>query len=73
VSGHVTRVVRYRFRAGFARTIDAVPDATVLTVFVLFVGLGTLVFANLVAVSPGLSAAHPIGTSSSSRVGRFPN
>lgn len=42
----------------FARTIDAVPDATVPTLSVLFVGIGTLVFTNLVAVLPGLSAAR---------------
>jgi ABC-type antimicrobial peptide transport system permease subunit len=42
----------------FARTIDAVPDATVPILSVLFVGLGTLVFTNLVAVLPGLSAAR---------------
>jgi hypothetical protein len=42
----------------FARNINAVPDATVPVVSVLLVGVGTLVFTNLVAVLPGLSAAR---------------
>jgi ABC-type antimicrobial peptide transport system permease subunit len=42
----------------FARNINAVPDATVPLVSVLLVGVGTLVFTNLVAVLPGLSAAR---------------
>jgi hypothetical protein len=42
----------------FARNINAVPDPTVPVVSVLLVGLGALVFANLVAVFPGRRAAH---------------
>jgi hypothetical protein len=42
----------------FARNIDAVPDATVPFVSILLVGIGTLVFTNLVAVLPGRSAAR---------------
>ncbi len=42
----------------FARSINAVPDPTVPVVSVLFVGVGTLVFANLVAALPGRSAAR---------------
>ena len=42
----------------FARSINAVPDPTVPVSSVLFVGVGTLVFANLVAALPGRSAAR---------------
>ena len=42
----------------FARSINAVPDPTVPVLSVLIVGVGTLVFANLVAALPGRSAAH---------------
>jgi hypothetical protein len=42
----------------FARSINAVPDPTVPVLSVLFVGVGTLVFANLMATLPGRSAAR---------------
>jgi ABC-type antimicrobial peptide transport system permease subunit len=42
----------------FARSIYAVPDPTVPVLSVLIVGVGTLVFANLVAALPGRSAAR---------------
>lgn len=42
----------------FARSINAVPDPTVPVLSVLIVGVGTLVFANLVAALPGRSAAR---------------
>jgi hypothetical protein len=42
----------------FARNINAVPDPTVPVVPVILVGIGTLVFTNLVAVLPGRSAAR---------------
>jgi FtsX-like permease family len=42
----------------FARNINAVPDPTVPVLAVILVGVGTLVFTNLVAVFPGLSAAR---------------
>jgi len=42
----------------FARSIYAVPEPTVPVLSVLFVGVGTLVFANLVAALPGRSAAR---------------
>jgi hypothetical protein len=42
----------------FARNINAVPDATVPVLSVVLVGVGTLVFTNLLAVLPGLSAAR---------------
>lgn len=42
----------------FARSINAVPDATVPVWSVLIVGVGTLVFANIVATLPGRSAAR---------------
>jgi len=42
----------------FARSIDAVPDPTVPVVSVILVGLGALVFANLVAALPGQMAAR---------------
>ena len=42
----------------FARNINAVPDPTVPVISVLLVGLGTLIFTNLVAVLPGRSAAR---------------
>jgi hypothetical protein len=42
----------------FARNIDAVPDPTVPILSVLIVGVGALVFANLVAALPGRSAAR---------------
>jgi ABC-type lipoprotein release transport system permease subunit len=42
----------------FARSINAVPVPTVPVLSVLIVGVGTLVFANLVAALPGRSAAR---------------
>ena len=42
----------------FARNLDAVPDPTVPVVSLLLVGLGTLIFSNLVAAVPGRNAAH---------------
>jgi hypothetical protein len=42
----------------FARSIYAVPDPTVPVLSVLLVGVGTVVFANLVAVLPGRTAAR---------------
>jgi hypothetical protein len=42
----------------FARNIDAVPYATVPVGSVVLIGVGTLLFANLVAVYPGRSAAR---------------
>jgi hypothetical protein len=42
----------------FARNIDAVPDSTVPVVSVILVGIGALVFANLVAALPGRIAAR---------------
>jgi hypothetical protein len=42
----------------FARSINAVPDPTVPVMALLFVGVGSLVFANLVAALPGRSAAR---------------
>lgn len=42
----------------FAQSIYAVPDPTVPLLSVLMVGVGTVVFANLVAVLPGRSAAR---------------
>ena len=42
----------------FARNIDAVPDPTVPVLSLILVGVGTLVFANIVAALPGLSAAR---------------
>jgi ABC-type lipoprotein release transport system permease subunit len=42
----------------FARNIDAVPDATVPVWSVVLVGLGALIFANLVAALPGQFAAR---------------
>jgi hypothetical protein len=42
----------------FARNINAVPDPTVPVLSVVLVGLGALMFTNLVAVLPGRSAAH---------------
>jgi hypothetical protein len=42
----------------FAQSIYAVPDPTVPVLSVLIVGVGTLVFANLVAALPGRSAAR---------------
>jgi hypothetical protein len=42
----------------FARNINAVPDPTVPVVSVILVGVGTLLFTNLVAVLPGRSAAR---------------
>jgi predicted lysophospholipase L1 biosynthesis ABC-type transport system permease subunit len=42
----------------FARNINVVPDPTVPALSVLLVGLGALVFANLVAAFPGRSAAR---------------
>ncbi|MGC1419193.1 MAG: FtsX-like permease family protein [Acidimicrobiales bacterium] len=41
----------------FARSIYAVPDPTIPWLSVVAIGFGTLVFANLVAVLPGRSAA----------------
>jgi ABC-type lipoprotein release transport system permease subunit len=42
----------------FARSIYAVPDPTVPLLSVIMVGVGTVVFANLVAVLPGRNAAR---------------
>jgi hypothetical protein len=42
----------------FARNINAVPDPTVPTVSVIVVALGSLIFANLVALIPGRIAAR---------------
>jgi hypothetical protein len=42
----------------FARSINAVPDPTVPDLSVLVVGVGALLFANLVAALPGRSAAR---------------
>jgi hypothetical protein len=42
----------------FARDINAVPDPTVPVVSVVLVGIGALVFANVVAALPGQSAAR---------------
>lgn len=42
----------------FARNINAVPDPTVPVLSVLLVGVGALIFTNLVAVLPGRNAAR---------------
>ncbi len=42
----------------FARSINAVPDPTIPTLSLVIVGVGALVFANLVAVIPGRGAAR---------------
>lgn len=42
----------------FARNINAVPDPTVPVVSVILVGVGTLLFTNLVSILPGRSAAR---------------
>ena len=42
----------------FARSIDAVPDPTVPALSMVFIGVGALVFANLIAVIPGRVAAR---------------
>jgi ABC-type antimicrobial peptide transport system permease subunit len=42
----------------FARNINAVPDPTVPLLSVILVGVGALIFTNLVAVLPGRSAAR---------------
>ncbi len=42
----------------FAHNLHAVPDPTVPVLSVFLVGLGALVFANVVAALPGRSAAH---------------
>jgi hypothetical protein len=42
----------------FARSIDAVPDASIPSLSILIVGVGTVVFANLVAAIPGRIAAR---------------
>jgi hypothetical protein len=42
----------------FARSINAVPDPTIPTLSLAIVGVGALVFANLVAVLPGRGAAR---------------
>ncbi|MGC2487012.1 MAG: FtsX-like permease family protein [Acidimicrobiales bacterium] len=42
----------------FARSINAVPDPTVPTISVILVVLGSLIFANLVALIPGRIAAR---------------
>ena len=42
----------------FAHNINAVPDPTVPVLSVFLVGVGALVFANLVAALPGRSAAR---------------
>jgi hypothetical protein len=42
----------------FARNLDAVPNPTVPILWALLVALGTLVFANVVALVPGRMAAR---------------
>ncbi len=42
----------------FARSINAVPDSTVPVLSLILIGVGALVFANLVAVIPGRIAAR---------------
>ncbi len=42
----------------FARSLDAVPHPAVSAISVLLVGLGALIFANLVAAFPGRNAAR---------------
>jgi hypothetical protein len=42
----------------FARSIDAVPDASISPLTIVIVGLGTVVFANIVAAIPGRIAAR---------------
>jgi hypothetical protein len=42
----------------FARNIDAVPDPTIPVLSVVLVGVGALVFANLVAALPGRLAGR---------------
>ncbi len=42
----------------FARSIDAVPQPTVPTQGLVLIGVGALLFANLVAAIPGRLAAH---------------
>ena len=42
----------------FARGISAVPDPTVPVLWMIVVGLGALVFANIVATIPGRIAAR---------------
>jgi hypothetical protein len=42
----------------FARTLNAVPDPTVPILSLVLVGVGALVFANLVAAFPGRNAAR---------------
>jgi hypothetical protein len=42
----------------FARSIDAVPDPSIPLTSILLVGVGTVVFANIVAALPGRSAAR---------------
>jgi ABC-type lipoprotein release transport system permease subunit len=47
----------------FARSLDAVPSPTVPALTVVLVGLGTLLFADLVAALPGARAARVSATS----------
>ena len=42
----------------FARSIDAVPDPSIAPLTIVVVGLGTVVFANIVAAIPGRIAAR---------------
>lgn len=42
----------------FANSLNAVPDPTVPGLSVLLVGIGALLFANVVAALPGRSAAR---------------
>jgi hypothetical protein len=42
----------------FARSINAVPDPTVPTVSIVLVVLGSIIFANFVATTPGRIAAR---------------
>jgi ABC-type lipoprotein release transport system permease subunit len=42
----------------FARSIDAVPDPAVPVLSMVLIGVGALVFANLVAAIPGRIAAR---------------
>ena len=42
----------------FARTINAVPSPSMPVLLVVLVGLGALLFANLVAILPGRAAGR---------------
>lgn len=51
-------VIGREFWLAFARSINAVPEATVPVWTLVLVGVGALVFANLVAALPGRMAAR---------------